>query len=262
MEIKWTESLVGDLHDIMIYLKKNKIGELLEILADYYIHKHNSSYENYTMNFSDSFLADNISEAEFKLAFICEIAHKIKYIGKKYGPKYTNKKISYNIYTYFSNMIQYCVSEIFHIEEKQNNYKIYYLNNILKQKLCKEHINLAYGLTKYLIDITNDLPHIINYNTSLLLWSQNFKIDLLSFEEIREIMEILGIRRSLFVRILFILAENLSQKKTDNLNYLWISKHISFTDYDSFLNVITYPLIEIIIFITAFKLEDPKFSKI
>ena len=87
MEIKWSVELVKELNDIVRFLKKNSIGEMLEAFAEYFIEKHKKygDFEEYSMNFSNDLEDPSmISDGEYKLAFLCELINRKKKKKKIY----------------------------------------------------------------------------------------------------------------------------------------------------------------------------------
>lgn len=278
MEIVWSSGMVEDLCNIVNYLKKNKIGETLEKLADYFIEKH-SKYlriEDYTMAFSDSINPDKIKDAEFKLAYICELVNS--HSNKKYKIKslsQKNKKIKHykeirkfnNVYTSLSFMIKYTISKKLHLKNNKVDYKTFFLTNIIKDKIFPDLIiknkddpfldvlNISYFLTKEIISFTDKDIDLIYKNTSLILNAENIDMSICSEKQVMELKSILKTRRTLYVRILLVLSFEIS--KIENiLDSLWVTRSIYFENYEQFISVITSPLIETLIFLTSQKITS------
>ena len=277
MEIIWSSVMIEDLCNIVDYLKKNKIGETLEKLADYFIEKH-SKYlriEDYTMAFSESINTDKIKNAEFKLAYICELVNS--HSNKKYKIKslsYRNterknykeiKKVN-NVYTCLSFMIKYTISKKLDLKNNKVDYKTFYLTNIIKDKIFPNSIiknkddpfldvlNISYFLTKELIYFTDKDKTLIYKNISLVSNAENIDISICSEKQIMELKSILKTKRTLYIRILLLLSYEIS--KMDNiLDPIWITRNIYFENYKDFISVITSPLVETLIFLTKEKIE-------
>jgi len=233
MEIQWSTYLINDLCDIIKYLKKNKLGEVLEKLADYFIKKHSKylTIENYTMSFSDTMDITKITDAEYKLAFICELA--------------SFKKIKKDIYSCLAFMITYCIRKKFKISPKKPDYKTLFLISLLKENIAnKEDIfNISYFLTSQLIEFKDD----IYQNQSLILNTQNIDISMFSGKQVSEMCSILKTKRTLYVRVLLVLSYEIS--KIDNI--LELKEFIKFSNYEEFVNLVTSPLIEVLMFLTS-----------
>jgi len=273
MEIIWSYSMVEDLCDIVDYLKRNKIGEMIEYLADYFIEKHSKhlKIDDYTMDFSDSLAPEKISDGEYKLAYICELVNshskknnKFKSLSYKIKEKKSHKDVIKSVYTCFAYMIKYTVSKKLILKNNKVDYQTFYLTNILRDKISPNSViknkddpfldilNLSYFLTNEIISIGKKDPDIIYKNCSLILNAENINIDICE-KQIRELKGILKTKRTLYVRILLLLAFEIS--KFDNiLDPLWIAKSIYFENYEQFVSVITSPLIETLIFIAKEKI--------
>lgn len=284
MEICWTENLVEELHRIVLFLKKHNIGQLIEKLADFYIQKTTkiSNIQDYTMDFAESVDSENINDGEYKLAYICELIHNIKNNGKVLKLNVTkrkstrlmkNPKQKTNVYIYFSQMIKFCILDIFKIYTNKTDFKIFYLVSILKDKFVPERdsqkiqqiqpirgvdpileiFNLSYFLTTEIINTCKNDDTIFCCN-SLILETENLDISFLSNQESREILQILNTKRTLYLRILLVLSYEIL-KINDVFNPMWIAQTLSFDSYDSLVNILTSPLIEILILLTAHRIE-------
>jgi hypothetical protein len=296
MEIYWTENLVEELHKIVLFLNRHEIGQIIEKLADFYIQKYQKLYNinDYTMNFADSISlgSENINNGEYKLAYICEIIHTIKNHDKKRLKSFETKnsdsckagilnqgknltkrnrngknKNKYNVYIYISQMIKFCIMDIFKLYTNKTDYKIFYLVSILKDKFLPsrereikgidpilEIFNLSYFFTTEIIRISSIDEKLIFRCNSLILETENLDISFLNQQEIREILQILNTKRTLYVRILLVLAYEIL-KSNDILNPMWISRTLSFDSYDSLVNILTSPLIEVLILMTAYRIN-------
>ena len=277
MEIVWSSNMVEDLCDIVNYLKKNKSGEIIEYLADYFIEKHSKylKIEDYTMAFTDSLAADKIGDGEYKLAYICELVHSFskkyynfKSLSNKNKDKKNYKDEIKNVYTCFAFMIKYSISKKLVLKNKID-YKGFYLTNLIKDKIVPESkvkdkkdpfleiLNLSYFLTTELIFFTNKDPNIVYKNTSLILNTQNLDISICDEKQIMELRSILKTKRTLYVRIMLVLSFEISKLK-NILDPLWMAKSIYFENYENFVYVLTSPLIETLIFLTSEKIKKDR----
>lgn len=273
-EIRWTTDLIDDLVNVVAYFKKNKIGETLEILGDYFIKRHlkKLSFENYTMDFVDSIDADKINDGEYKLAFICELVNshankkiKLTSISKKNNEKkvYRYRNNFRNVYNCISFMIKYSISRNLKFENKADN-RIFYLTSIIREKISPDKQNidkdevdvlvLSYYLTSELINIYENHPKNVYQNSVLISNSENLDISICSTVQIREIMEILQTRRTLFVRFLLVLAFEISKIK-GIFNPIWIEKTIKIRNYEEMMHIFNSSLVETLLFLTSERIK-------
>jgi hypothetical protein len=273
-EIRWSSAMIDDLINVVAYFRKNKIGETLEILGDYFIKRHlkKLSFENYTMDFIDSIDAHKINDGEYKLAFICELVNshankkiKLTSISKKNKEKkiYRDRNNFRNVYNCVSFMIKYSVSRNLKFENKPDN-RIFYLTSIIREKISPDRQNivkdevdvlvLSYYLTSELINIYENRPEIAYQNSVLLSNSENLDISICSNCQIREMMEILQTKRTLFVRFLLVLAFEIS-KIRGILSPIWIEKAIKIRNHEEMLFVFNSSLIETLLFLTSERIK-------
>lgn len=276
MEIKWSLKLIEELKQIVSYLKKNEIGGILEQLANFFLNKHLKylDIKNYSMGFSEQLDPSQITDGEFRLAFICELINsypdknKTVSLGKK---KKKVKKIKrpkgfVNVYFSFSAMLKYCIGNNFKLSREKIDYKGFYLTNILKNIIIPENkqsdvLTLPYFLTKELMFICREDSKKIYKNSSLILKTEELDLTILTKKQIGEILNILNTKKTIFVRILLVLAFE-TLREDDILNELWMHKNIIFGNYEDFISVVTSPLIETLIFITHFQISNNKKNKI
>jgi hypothetical protein len=278
MEIRWSTKMVDDLVDIVTYLKRNKMGEILEVLGDYFIKKHakKMQIDKYTMDFDDSIDADKIMDGEYKLAFICELVNsyankkrKFRSFSKKIKKKklYKDKKIfNNNVFYCIAFLIKYCISHILKFSSNKIDYRIFFLISVIKEKILPEYViqnkedttldvlNISYYLTSEMVSLSENKPEIIYQNTSLLSNSENLDISICTNKQIREICSVLNTKRTIFARILLVLAFEISKIK-NILDPLWIEKATRIENYNDFISLFNSPLIETMIFLTSQRIK-------
>ena len=276
MDLKWEADSLNDLVQVVIYLKKNKSGEILEYLGNYFIRKHLKYFniDDYSMDFSTECcqtvdITDVITEGEYKLAFICELAsansYKFNLILKE--KKKLKQKKFINVYVSLSQMIKFSIYHNIKLSWKKSNYKTFYLISLVKDNLLPEIsiksnedpilsiLNFAYFLTSELISIDNKSENLIYSLTSCILETQNLDISILSKQSIRSLLEILNTKRTIFVRILLILSYELLKNPNILSSNLLIEK-IDFQNFSEFVSVMSSPLIEVLVFLTANKIAN------
>lgn len=238
MEIKWSSTLLQELNEIVTYLKKNSMGELLENLGNYFIKKHMKyiQIENYSMNFTEDVIDPSIiSDGEYKLAFICELIH-------------IKKKKMINVYKCIAYMINFSTKKKFNSSHLKSNNKTFYIVSLLKDTLKIENTeNLILGINLVQKIISNNKN--VNLLSSLFLQSQNLDISILSPVCVRNIKEILKTERTLYVRFLLILSYDIFK------NPLILKDiSISFLDQYEFISKLSSPFYETIIYLTSEKI--------
>ena len=275
MEIIWSFQKIEDLCKIIHYLRSNNLGEILESLGDYFIEKHskNLTFENYTMDFSDSIDTSKISNAEYKLAYICELVNshskkrnKFVSLNGKYSKKIREEKDYHNVYVCLSFMIKYSINKKLKMENRKIDYKGFFLTSLIKEKIASNIIikdkkdpfldllNISYFLTSELISECKDNENIVYKNTSLMSHCQNLDISIFTNKQIREICSILNTKRSLYARILLVLSYEIL-KMNNFLEPDWISKTVNFKNYEQFILLVTSPSTEVLLFLTSRKIN-------
>jgi hypothetical protein len=237
--------------------------------------------------------SERIGQGEYKLAFICHLVNLRKNNRKKSENKseknMKKERKEKNVYECLSVMIKYCIMKILKYKEKRD-YRIYFLSYIIKENLIPEHkidekddkileiITLAYYLTDELIKITNsDETHkfeefrnekdseigknnmnenmnSIYENRSLISHCENLDISICSRKQIRELYSILGTKRTIFVRILLVLAFEIIHRKS-SINKSWLNRFVKFKNKKEFLTLMHSPLVEVFLFITSERIK-------
>jgi len=276
MELKWSTNMIDDLVNIISYFKKNRIGEMIEVLADYFIMRHSKklTLEKYTMNFIDNVDTDKIGENEYKLAFVCELVNshankkrklKTLYKNKVKKEKFQDKADFTNVFNCLSFMIKYSISHNLDFRSNKPDNRIFFLISIIREKIFpnfvvknKEDVDgltLSYYLTSEIINIAQYNPEIVFQNSSLIANTENLDISICTNKQIREIMEIMKTKKTLFVRVLLVLAFEIS-KIPDILNPIWLQGYLKFIDYTEMISIFNSPLVEVLIFLTSRRIKS------
>ena len=267
--MKWSQKFLEELNEIVTYLKKSNMGIMLEVFANYYMKRHMKYLEikKFQMEFTEETITpSDISNGEYKLAYICELIYL--------RCKKKNERKPRNVYECFSNMLRYCIRKKFTYIISRFDNSEYYLLDLLKQhfdssELCKTFDkqpfeqtfdkqtliknNLQYDFSYYLItEIMKNED--ISLLTSLTLNGENLDISFLNTEARRSMGQILKTKRTLYLRFLLILTFEML-KIPNTLNSNWLNVLLHFSDKDSFISVLTSPLIETIIFLTYYKMK-------
>lgn len=276
-ELKWSTDMIHDLVTIVSYFKQNKLGEMLEVLGDHFINRHSKklSFENYTMDFVESVDADKINNGEYKLAFICELVNSQANKKRKLKPLYKNKlkkkeifrdKSNFNnVYNCLAFMIKYSISRNLDFRSNKPDNRIFFLTSVIRENLFPEYIirnkddvdvlTLSYYLTSEIINVCQHRHETIYEITCLMANTENLDISICSNKQIREIMDILKTRKTLFARILLVLAFEIS-KIEKILDPLWIQTAIKIENYEDMTSLFNSPLIETMIFLTSERIKN------
>lgn len=238
MDIKWTLKLLEELHEIVSYLKKNSIGKIMEILANYFIEKHKKygKIQNYSMDFSNDVVdVSNITEGEYRLGFICELV-KVKKSNFK------------NVYNCFSYMIKFCLKKKLNYSTSKPDNKTSYLISILKDNLGTTNMDSICFSIKIVKKIINEDILVMS---SLMCETQNLDISILSSKYIRNILEILNTRRTIYVRILLVLTYEMMNVSDIPV---WILDKLTFSNKKQMISSLTSPSIETFIFLSSLRI--------
>lgn len=212
--------------------------------------------------------------------------------GKNIKEKKDKNERIRDVYASLSVMIKYCIMKILKYQEKRD-YRIYFLSYIIKEKLLPEYkidekddkmleiITLSYYLTDEMIKITNsDETHkftefkkyeredegekeekeenmnnnLIYENRSLMSHCENLDISICSRKQIRELYSILNTKRTLFVRILLVLAFEIIKRKS-KVDKSWLNRFVKFKNKKEFFDLMNSPLVEVFLFITSERIK-------
>lgn len=292
MEIKWSSGMVNDLCEVVRYLKGHEIGKVLEVLGNYFIKRHvkKLQMDKYTMDFIEPIDSEKIGDGEYKLAFICELVSFYAKKKRKYGSFHSktkdkkkekknkekkdnnnktlkkaekvvildkNDNYSTNVYSCIGFMIKYCISHLLKFHPTKFDYKTSYLISIVSEKIKLQEsrrlelLQLIFYIVQELIEYKDD----VYSNVSLISHCENLDLSICSNIEIREICEILKVKRSLFVRVLLVISYEFS-KSEDILHPLWLNRNVKCTSLAEFSHLTLSPLIEVFLFLTSKRIEN------
>ena len=283
MNIKWNAQSIHDLFEVVIYFKKNKIGHILECLGDYFIKKHlkHMSIKNYTMDFANETSVKEdikiyditmIKDAEYKLAFICEIA-SLYYVSfdknfEKSSKNPTRHENRFkNVYKCIEYMIKYCICKhkSYFSNTQKPDFIGSYLTNVLRdilipgKKIEKEspYFNIlyfSYFLVLEIIKSEKRNPTIVYNLTSLITETQFLDLSILPTNIRRNLHDILKTKKTLYIRFLLILTNELLKNK-HVFDQEWLTEQIRFNTKEKFIEIISSPLVETIIFLTSERIK-------
>lgn len=272
MEILWTTELITELKTIVEYLKKNPIGSVLEKFSNYYVYKHREvkKLENYSMNFLDQRTSinrndlgttDDISDGEYRLAFLCELTRSIK--------NSTSKIYRSDIYKYLNYMISYCLRRKIKniINRPKLDNETSYLISLINENVGNSNQDmclLSLGFVKQIWTIfesgdslssnsqssndlrtSNNLPNLITQSEIIDMSFYKDDIKRAMLDVIYKDVPPNHKKKTIYLRFLLCLSYELTRKKFD------IQKFVSFSNYKDFVFVITNPVIEVTLFLIS-----------
>jgi len=220
------------LSEIVTYIKKSKIGNLLEYLADYYILKYElyNDFDSFgiTLSENSALKADKISDGEYKLAYICELVMNQIISSGNFIYRVTYE----DVYRSFSRLCYETIEQTFKLETHALSYKEIYLLSILDEFLdthCKNkkirNLNLqsCYFFAKQIIKITNIEPSIIYNLQSLMTHIEDIKLQMFTGKQIQELLEMLGTNKRLYLKILLVISYEIL-RKNEIIDAEWLRK--------------------------------------
>ncbi len=285
----WSTPMITDLVYIVNFLKNHTIGAIVELLANSFIDKHSQklSLDNYSMVIQHDSDKNVITEAEYKLAYICELVFLYGYMKKK-KDKMKNKKkkiklyLASNVFFCFGYMLASSIHLIVKFKHFMLDNKLSFLNNVLyntfsnssfsnnsnfntnssntnyntnlSDKLLLSSFNISSNLTLELLLMQSELFNIYDMH-SLLLSTEIMKTDICNEKISRDIRNILDTKKILYFKVLFVLSYEI-YKNADIINKSWIYRKIHLLNEADFLCLFNDSLVETLIFITAYRLYN------
>jgi len=274
--MKWSTELVNQLVELVTYFRSHSIGWVLEVIGDIYTKKHGKGH--YSMKLRNPEDELRIGEAEYKLAYMCELA---------------DAKTKRNVYQSFCYILS---SSIFEMMMKAGtkqtgDFRVAYINLILKElfpldntpiepkgsnlsnKLYSDEkylmvLGMATQITMVIMLLANDSLYRGRFENMILVSSSaNFDISICNARQGREIRNVLGSTRLIFMKILFILAyemhrevleeiRNETNSKCAFLSKKWFSNLYYFFSLRNTIVIILLFRIEMDISETYFEMKD------
>jgi len=265
--MKWSTEMVNQLVELVTYFRSHSIGWVLEVIGDSYTKKHGKL--SYSMKIKNPEDEARIGEAEYKLAYMCELA---------------DAKTKRNVYQCFSSIISTSIFEMMMKAgiKSVGDFRLSYVNLILKEIFpingypvyTNEKylivLGMATQITMSIMLLANDSLYRCRFESMILVSSSdNFDISICNAKQGREIRNVLGSHRLIFMKILFILAyemhrevleeiRNHTNAKCTFLSKKWFSSKINASSLQDFQDILNNPLLEALIYITSFRFVIPQ----
>jgi len=215
-------------------------------IAKYYI-DHNGSNDEYNILTLDV-PPEDISRDLIILAYLCEI-----YLKKDLE---ANTVITdYMIYQSFPRVVSTVINQVYTYQEWMLNYNETYMINLVADITPsslpnkKDIITCSYYITRQIINL--HVHHrILDQLDTLYTQAQDIDLSVISSEHRRNIMNILGVKRTLYLRIFLLLTARLIKEKTP-LNQHLITVKTQMSNHQQFIVYIRDMIIETLITITG-----------
>jgi len=250
--IEWGQGSVDTLSSIIKQINNRKIAIELEKLSNVYIEFNGYllNRSNYGMNLSEesSHQADHIKDGEYKLAYICELYIMqrellIESSNKKY------KMTSKDVYMTMGNIIFEGIQKLFTFQEGSLGFKELYLISMMKRIMDSENIKKAVTTVYFLIIRLTYSKGLVYKLDTLITMTENLDINILTKQELSELMEILNIKRKLYAKIFLVLLYEIIHIKNMKT---WIDNICNISNMEEFTDMLTNPLLEFIIYDSTF----------
>ena len=252
LEIKqpeWNTGAIIALDEIMDIINKSKLVELIGYMVQKYLDSHRNKiyFDDYAMITTDG--KKEVNDKIKLLAYVCE-TYTLKRKWKK-----INKKKVYNI---FGEILCHVITNRFLYNVKELKYVDLYVVNIINEVISKNPtthnqkiISSVYYLTKYLISVTSDKNNrVLDFMDTLILRTQDLDISILTSNQIRNILRILGTKRRLYLRIFLVLSNHMIREKCDICSF-WYKLKFKIGNRNDLLTLFNNVVIETIICLTA-----------
>ena len=244
--IKWDNKSIHALDEIMNIIMKSKLMELFGYIVQTYIemHEYFKNFNDYTLDTVEK--QKNINENILMLGYVCEL-----YISKnKKNKKYMTKNL---VYFSFGKILYEIISNIFLYNIPRLQYTETYIVRLVNEIIVKtpnihtqQMVISAYFLTKYLIS-NNNMFSLMNI---LMLRTEELDITILTPKQSRDIMNTLGTKRTLYLRIFLVLSEHRIREKFMIAN-VWYKVKFNIRNKNDLCLLLEDVIIEIIICLVA-----------
>ena len=182
------------------------------------------------------------------LAYVCE-THMSK--------RYIKNPVSSSVYKTLGKIIYEVIDDILKYNIHGLHFNEIYIIRLVNEIIVKnptvhtqEIITSVYFLTKYLINTTQRNNYLFNFMDTLMLRTEDLDINILTPNQMREIMKNLHTKRKLYLRIFLILSEHMVREKS-LINNLWFKVKLHIENQEEFALMLKDVVMEIIICLTA-----------
>ena len=256
--ILWSEKSINTVNNIMLYLNGTKMIRPLGYMVKKFLDKYSTSEFNIT-TVQDIM---TVPRDSIFLAYACEVylKHHIegdivlsnKIIYKVLGKiiyEVINGFFSYRDWdlgfeeTYLINLLSELYSSSVTNETKKNN-------EDKKTDETKETVRSCYFFTKQLIFLLDQNPNLMYFMDGPIVKCQDLDLTLLTKQQNREILSILRTRRTIYLRLLLVIINEIIQENT-TVNIIWIKQKTKIKSLHMLRDLLDNIIIQIIIIITG-----------
>ena len=240
MEIKWSHSLLTDLRKVVNFIKTSDLGEVFEDMYNFFIEKHSQygSLDEYYMRFLDAQDPNQISEGEYRLAFLCQIVN-------------VRNKRFHNPYKCLSYIITYSIKRYWSVSYLHNSNTISYVVSILSELWPQGDKKTIYNSVLIVKNCINQKEKWSCFG-NLYTECEIIDLSILPVETRRNILQILEINKTFYLRLLLLVVQNSIKQ---NINWEKLSDIVKFSKEQEMLNVLKFPPVILAVIVTGFNLK-------
>lgn len=245
--IVWSDKSIETINNIMQYLNTTKMIQPLGYMVEKYLARHLEKVE-YQIHTANNI---TVQRDSIILAYTCETYIKVHQLDNVI----TNKKL----YKIFGKVIYEIINEFFSYIDWELNFEENHLINLLTEIFpthldnnidIREIVRSGYFFVKHLIITIEQNPNLSYFMDSLLVKCQDLNLDFLTNKQKREILSILRTRRTLYLRFLLIIINDMIHEKS-TINILWIKRKMRIKNIQMLRDVMENVTIQMIITITG-----------
>lgn len=253
--ILWSSESITTLSILMENINNNRLMRPIGHIVRYYIDKHQPYYNEYKIRTIDSIdkkIDTNLDKTILILAYICEI-----YLKKSLN---SDTIITTSmIYLSIGKVIYDVSSELFKYKVTDLSYSETFLINILTEILpaektyrYREIITTSYYIFKYIVKyIEYSQDSILSFMASSVVRSNEIDINIFTSNQVRDCLNVLKTKRTLYLRLLLSISEYLLHEDIDLIVDLIFNK-TNISNQRQFEDMINDMMIEIIITVTGY----------
>ncbi len=241
--ILWTSKTIKTLDLIMKHINNNKNMKAIGHIVRYYIDNYSTNTDEYNILTVDV-PTEDIGRDVMILAYVCEI-----YLKRDLE---ANTVITdFMIYQSFPQVISEVVNEVYSYDEWNLNYSETYLVNLVSELSPgsldnkKNIITCAYYLTRQIIFLDSKY-RILEALDTLYLQTQDIDLSVIPSQDKRNIMNILNVDRTIYLRILLLLVATLIKQKTV-LDGTWFKSRSRVSNHSQLITYFNDMFVEMLI---------------
>ena len=252
--ILWSEKSINTINNIMHYLSGTKMIRPLGYMIKKFLNKYPPSEFN-ILTVQDIM---TVPQDSIFLAYACEVYLR----NHLEGDIVLTNKIIYKV---LGKIIYQVINGFFSYRDWDLGFEETYLMNLLselysssykknsenkKTDETKEIVRSCYFFTKQLIYLIDQNPNLMYFMDGPIVKCQDLDLTLLTSQQIRETLSILRTRRTMYVRLLLVIINEIIQENS-TVNIMWIKQKTKIKSLPMLRDLLDNIIIQIIIIITG-----------